>query len=117
MKKLLTLILILCAGVISGNAFGQDTKKQEERKGGIAVGGFDNTRQDKAVKRSVEVSEEAAPVEKAAEAMPPEPAAASVPPAEQAKEQKELQDNQARSLAAKDKQKLNKHSKSKGKHK
>ncbi|MCX6328503.1 MAG: hypothetical protein NTZ85_03165 [Bacteroidia bacterium] len=116
MKKLLTLVLILCIGIISGNAFGQDKKKQEERKGGFAVGGFDNTRQDKAVKRSVEVSEEAAPAEKAAEAMPPEPAAAPVPPADQAKEQKELQGNQARSQAAKDKQ-LNKHSKSKAKHK
>ncbi len=117
MKKLLTLVLILFIGIISGNAFGQENKKQEERKGGIAVGGFDNTRQDKAVKRSVEVPEEAAPAEKAAEAMPSEPAAAPVPPAEQAKEPKEPKDNQARSQAAKDKQKSNKQSKLKSKKK
>ena len=111
MKKLMTLVLVICICIISGNAFGQEKEKQNERKGGIAVGGFDNTRQDKAVKRSIEVSEqEAVPVEKAAEAMPAEPAAATVPPAEEAKDNKE-QIGQARSHDAK------KNSKSKGKHK
>jgi hypothetical protein len=132
MKKLLTLVLILSIGIISGNAFGQADKKQEERKGGIAVGGFDNTRQDKAVKRSIEVSEEAAPAEKAAEAMPSEPVAAPTPMTEQAQEPKEPKGNafsqnkggpegkeisDARSKAAKDKQKSNKQSKSKSRNK
>lgn len=130
MKKLLTLVLILSLGIISGNAFGQENKKQEERKGGFAVGGFDMTRQDKAVKRSVGVSEEAAPAEKAADTMPSEPAAAPTPMTEQAKEPKEPKGNaysqnkggtegkeisDARSKAAKDKQKSNKQSKPKSK--
>jgi len=105
MKKISTLILVICIGILSGNAFGQETEKKNERKGGIAVGGFDNTRQDKAVTRSVELPEEkAAPAEKAAEVMPPEPAAAPVPPPQPDKQ-------------AKDKQKAKKNSKAKGKKK
>jgi hypothetical protein len=105
MKKLATLVLVICIGILSGKAFGQETEKKNERKGGIAVGGFDNTRQDKAVTRSVEVPEEkAVPAEKAAESMPLEQAAA---PAQAPQPDKQ----------AKEKQKAKKNSKAKGKKK
>ena len=78
MKKLLILVLIFGIGVISGKTFGQETKeKEKERKGGFAVGGYDNTRQeqDKAVtKRSVSLPAEGEQAEKAAE-VEKEPAA------------------------------------------
>lgn len=107
MKKLITLVLVICIGILSGKAFGQETEKKNERKGGIAVGGFDNTRQDKAVTRSVEVPEEKAiPAEKAAESMPPEPAAAPVPPPPSQPDKQAQED-----------QKAKKNSKAKGKKK
>jgi len=138
MKKLLTFLLILCIGAISGNAFGQE-KKTKDKKGGFAVGGYDNTRQEEkatVTKRSVVIPEEEAPAEKAAEEAKPAPApepapavAPPAPPAAEAKPQKDAQGNaygkdkdglegkdfgQARSQDAKDKQKPKK-DKSKGK--
>jgi hypothetical protein len=136
MKKLLIFALILGIGGFFANAFGQENKTQD-RKGGYAVGGYDNTRQEKdkvVTKRSVELPAESEPVEKAEEAekAPAAPAApAAVPPADQAKPQKEDQGNaygknkenlegkesgQNQSENAKSKQKA-KNEKSKGKHK
>ena len=131
MKKLLTLTLIMIFGIISGNIFGQE-KKTQEKKGGFAVGGYDNSRQAEkpaVTKRSVIIDEEAAPAEKAAEEVMPAPAPAPAPSAAEAKPQKDAQGNaygkdkdglegkdfgQARSQDAKAKQKPKKE-KSKGK--
>jgi hypothetical protein len=115
MKRLLTLLLIICIGALSGNAFGQD-KKTQEKKGGFSVGGYDNTRQEEkatVTKRSVVIPEEAAPAEKAVEeaaSAQPAPAPAMAPPAAEAKPQKDDQGN----AYGKDKQKEKK-AKSKGK--
>jgi len=113
MKKLLTLTLIMIFGIISGNLFGQE-KKTQEKKGGFAVGGYDNSRQAEkpaVTKRSVIIDEEAAPAEKAAEeVMPaPAPAPAMAPNAPAGKVA-----GQEKAQAAKDKQKPKKE-KSKGK--
>jgi hypothetical protein len=130
MKKLLILVLILGVAGFSGKAFGQETKdKEKERRGGFAVGGYDNTRQqsDKAVtKRSVQLPAEELPAEKAAEAekVPAAPPSqVPVAPADEAKPQKDDKGNaygqnkgglegkefgQARSEGAKDKQKSKK---------
>lgn len=60
MKKLITLLMILCLAMFAGKTFGQDTKeKKSDRKGGFAVGGYDQARQSKAPTRSMEVREEA----------------------------------------------------------
>lgn len=79
MKKSLVLLLLFCFAVFSANTFGQETK-EKERKGGFAVGGYDNSRQqqDKVVtKRSVELPAEEGEAEKAAapEKVPAENAA------------------------------------------
>jgi len=113
MKKLLILVLILGIGGISGIAFGQETKgKEKERKGGFAVGGYDNTRQekDKAVtKRSVELPADDQPAEKAVEVekVPAaEPAQAPAPQAAEAKPQQEGKgDAKSRQKAKKEKSK------------
>jgi hypothetical protein len=119
MKKLLTLLLIICFGALSGNAFGQE-KKTQDKKGGFSVGGYDNTRQEgkaTVTKRSVVITEEAEPAEKAVEeAASAQPAAAPAPapvmaPAPEAKPQEESQGN----AYGKDKQKPKKDTKSKGK--
>jgi hypothetical protein len=82
MKKSLVLLLLFCFAIFSAKTYGQETK-EKERKGGFAVGGYDNTRQqqDKVVtKRSVELPAEEEQAEKAAE---PE----KVPAANEAKPQ------------------------------
>lgn len=68
MKQLITLVLIFFIGGISFSIFGQETKK-ENKKGGFAVGGYDNTRQEETVvkKRSIQIPEEAEPAEEAIE--------------------------------------------------
>jgi nucleoside-diphosphate-sugar epimerase len=130
MKKLFILILILGVTGFSGKAFGQQTKEKEvEKRGGFAVGGYDNTRQqsDKAVtKRSVQLPAEELPAEKAVEAekVPTAPPSqVPVSPADEAKPQKDDKGNaygqnkdglegkefgQARSEGAKNKQKSKK---------
>ncbi len=135
MKKLLILVLILGIGGFSGIAFGQENKtKEKDRKGGFAVGGYDNTRQEKdkvVTKRSVELPADDQQAEKAAEvekAPTPGPAEAPTLPAGEAKPQKEDKSNaygknkdglegkefgQSRSGDAKSKQKAKKE-KSKG---
>lgn len=129
MKKILTILLIMFLGGISGTAFGQE-KAPKEKKGGFAVGGYDNTRQEEkstVTKRSVVIPEEEAPAEKAAEeAMPSQ--APPAPPVYEEKTRKDAQGNaygkdkqglegkdfgQARSDDAKAKQKPKKN-KSKG---
>ena len=113
MKRLLTLLLIVCIGALSGNAFGQD-KKTQEKKGGFSVGGYDNTRQEQqapATKRSVVISEEAAPAEKAVEesaSAQPAPAPVMAPPAPEGKDT-----GQEKSITARDREKAKKN-KSKG---
>jgi len=135
MKKLFILILIFGVAGFSGKSFGQQTKEKEtEKRGGFAVGGYDNTRQqsDKPVtKRSVQLPDDELPAEKAAEAEKAPAAAPSQvppPPADEAKPKKDDKGNaygqnkeglegkefgQARSDAAKNKQKPKK-SKAKG---
>jgi len=113
MKKLLTLSVILCFAALSGNAYSQE-KKTQDKKGGFAVGGYDNTRQEEkatVTKRSVVITDEEAPAEKAAEEAIPESAPAMAPPAPEAKPQKEDQGN----VYGKDKEKPKKDTKSKGK--
>lgn len=69
MKKTSVLLLLFCFTVFSAVTYGQETK-EKERKGGFAVGGYDNSRQqqDKVVtKRSVELPAEEAEADKAAE--------------------------------------------------
>lgn len=120
MKKLLTLVIILCIGVFSGHVFGQqnDTQKNE-KKGGFAVGGYDNARKTQEVKkRSVDINEEVEVSEKAAEAIEPPPppppapeqAASPVPAGGKDKKIKDKENKrndfgQARSQEAKEKQK------------
>ncbi len=76
MKKIMVLVLMLGICLFSGKAFGQESKekeKEKDRKGGYAVGGYDNTRQeqDKVVtKRSVNLPVEGEQAEKAVEAAP-----------------------------------------------
>jgi len=115
MKKLFTLLLILCIGVLSGNAFGQD-KKTQEKKGGFSVGGYDNTRQEEkstVTKRSVVIPEEAPPAEKAAEEAMPAPAPAPAPAmAPSAPEGKDIGQEKSQTSREKEKAKKNK---SKGK--
>jgi hypothetical protein len=121
MKKYLTLALVICIGVLSGNAFGQE-KKTQDKKGGFSVGGYDNTRQEEkatVTKRSVVITEEEAPAEKAAEEAMPEPAPAPAmappaPPPPEAKPQEGKDAGQASSQDARDKQKPRKE-KAKGK--
>jgi len=138
MKKILAFLLIMSFGFFSGTVFGQD-KKNQEKKGGFSVGGYDNTRQEEkstVTKRSVVIPEEAAPGDKAAEEAMPAPAPAPAmapppPPAAEAKSAKDAQGNaygkdkegmegkefgQARAQDAKSKQKAKKN-KSKGKSK
>ncbi len=69
MKKSLVLLLLFCFAVFSANSYGQETK-EKERKGGFAVGGYDNSRQQQdnvVTKRSVELPAEEGEAEKAAE--------------------------------------------------
>lgn len=88
MKKLIVLVLILGIGSMTSNLSAQenrDTKTQDAKKGGFAVGGFDASRKEtKDVKRSVNMNEEAEVSEKSMEEMPPMPAeeqmAAPAPP-------------------------------------
>lgn len=130
MKKILTILLMMFIGGFSGTAFGQE-KAPKEKKGGFAVGGYDNTRQEEkstVTKRSVIIPEEEAPAEKAAEEAMPSQAPAPAPTADVEKQQKEAQGNaygkdkggleekefgQARSQDARSKQKAKKN-KSKG---
>jgi hypothetical protein len=118
MKKLLIIVLILGIGGFSGLAFGQEAKaKEKDRKGGFAVGGYDNTRQekDKAVtKRSVELPDDDQQAEKAMEVEKVPAAAPAQAPAPQASEAKPQNEDkgkatgQASSKDAKSKQKVKK---------
>lgn len=135
MRKLLTLALVLCIGAFSGYAFGQQKDAQKnEKKGGFAVGGYDNAKQQQTQevkKRSVDLNEAAE--EKAAEVVAP-PAQVSPPPPPPVPDQKAKQTDkegqgnaygkdkgglegkefgQTRAQSAKDKQKAKKNSKSK----
>lgn len=138
MKKLVILSLIIGMGCISGKLYSQETKsqgtKEQDRRGGFAVGGYDNTRTER--KRSVpmppaeERAEKAAEVENAAVTIPAqEPAPAETPKPAEAKPEKDAAGNaygqdkgglegkdfgQARARDAKDKQK-DKKNKTKGK--
>ena len=92
--------MILCLTMYAGTTFGQNTKeKKSDRKGGFAVGGYDQARQSKAPTRSMEVREEADKslkdfeAEEAAEAgvkpdvlMPTPPAVANEAPVSPSKE-------------------------------
>jgi len=128
MKKLLTIVMILCIGAGYSCAFGQDAKTQKEnKKGGFAVGGYDNTRQEEkstVTKRSVVIPEEAEPAEKSVEeAATPVPTQAPVaaPQAPETNAGKPVQGNkeigQAPSQDTKSKQKAKKNSKAKSKRK
>jgi len=132
MKRIFTVMIIVCLGVLTSSAFGQQDKNTKDKKGGFSVGGYDNTRQEKettVTKRSVVISDEAAPEQKAMEveeAPKPAPVAAPAPaqaPPAADKQQKENQGNaygknkegqegkdfgQARSGDAKEKQKAKK---------
>jgi hypothetical protein len=116
MKKLMTLLLVICMGALYTNVSGQQTQtKKNEKKGGFAVGGYDQTKSPaKPAKRGIDIPEEAADV----------PA-----PVMEAKEAKEDKGNaygqdkqgpggkefgQAKSQSAKEKQKAKKNTKSKG---
>ena len=113
MKKIITFLLIMSVGFLSGNTFGQE-KKTQEKKGGFSVGGYDNTRQEQqapATKRSVVIPEEAAPAEKSVEeaaSAQPAPAPAMAPPAPEGKDT-----GQDKSISARDREKAKKN-KSKG---
>jgi hypothetical protein len=135
MKKLIILSLVIGIGCISGKVFGQETKsqgtKEQDRRGGFAVGGYDNTRTER--KRSVpmppaeeqaEKADKAAEVENAAVTIPAQkPAPAAEPKPAEAKPEKEAEGNaygkdkgglegkefgQARAQDAKNKQKAKK---------
>jgi hypothetical protein len=76
MKKLMTIVLVLCIGAFSGHAFGQQPNAQKnEKKGGFAVGGYDEAKPSKEVKRSIDINEEVEAPQKAEEALPSPPAA------------------------------------------
>ncbi|MCU0457326.1 MAG: hypothetical protein MUE74_13595 [Bacteroidales bacterium] len=138
MKKLVILSLFIGLGCISGKVCGQEAKtqgtKEQDRRGGFAVGGYDNTRTER--KRSVplppaeEQAEKAADVEKAAVTIPAQEAApAPVAKPTEANPEKDAAGNaygkdkgglegkefgQTRAQDAKDKQKAKK-TKTKGK--
>ncbi len=101
MKKLFVIWLILGLAVFTGRAFGQDTQKNDDnRKGGFAVGGYDQSRKAAATKKSVQLRgiEKETETDKAAEEgvkqnapMPetkPLPAPAPAPAAAPAKQAK-----------------------------
>lgn len=139
MKKLLTMVLVLCLGASFTNVFGQQTDGgKNEKKGGFTVGGYNNAKQMEVKKRSIEINEQAEKTEKSEDAAvpppPPPPAQAplpdSVPAPEKGKKvmDKDSQGNtyskdkggleekdfsQARLQSAKEKQKAKKNSKSK----
>ena len=138
MKRLVILSLIIGFGCISGKVCSQETKsqgtKEQDRRGGFAVGGYDNTRTER--KRSVpmppaeEQAEKAAEAENAAVTIPAqEPAPAPAQKPAEAKPEKDAAGNaygkdkeglegkdfgQARAQDAKNKQKAKKN-KTKGK--
>jgi hypothetical protein len=69
MKKLFAFVIVICMVIFSGSAFGQDaTKSKNDKKGGFAVGGYDQSRKAKEPTRSIVFKEEAEKSEKDAEA-------------------------------------------------
>ncbi len=81
MKKLIILVIVFCIGAFSAHVFGQQENTQKnEKKGGFAVGGYDNAKKTQEVKkRSVDIGEEAEVSEKAAESVAPPPPPPPVP--------------------------------------
>ena len=135
MKKIVTMVLILCLGAFFIQLSGQQANTQKnEKKGGFAVGGGDNTRQQEVKKRSIDLDEEVEASEKAEEAVPalPVPPVQATVPQDTARAGRDnaAQGNaygqdkgglegkdfgQARSQAAREKQKAKKIPKSKAK--
>jgi|WetSurMetagenome_2_1015567.scaffolds.fasta_scaffold73674_2 hypothetical protein len=120
MKRLIVLLFFICIGAFTSNLSAQenrDTKTQEAKKGGFAVGGFDASRQEsaKTVKRSVNMNDEAEVSEKAVmeEAAAPAPPVEAMPAAAPAPVPEKKEGN----AYGKEKQKSKKDSKSKGKRK
>jgi hypothetical protein len=69
MKKLFAFIIVISIVILTGSAFGQDaTKNKNDKKGGFAVGGYDQSRKAKEPTRSIIVKEEAEKSEKDVEA-------------------------------------------------
>lgn len=110
MKKLITLALILCIGMLYSNVYGQQTQTQKnDKKGGFAVGGYDQAKPSKVTKRGVDIPEEAGPVKEAEEA--PKPLTQSEPvigPVEAREPTEGTEAGKLRSQAAKEKQKTKK---------
>jgi hypothetical protein len=138
MKKLITLVLVICIGALYANVSGQQAEtKKNEKKGGFAVGGYDQTKTPaKPAKRGIDIPEEAAgvpaPAMEAKEAKDMDVAKEGQEPVEVMKAEKPKENNgnaygqdnrgpekkeigQERSPAAKEKQKARKNPKSKGK--
>jgi hypothetical protein len=69
MKRLFSFIIVLCLIIFSGSAFGQDAAKaKNDKKGGLSIGGYDQSRKSKAPTRSVVINEEAEKADKSIEA-------------------------------------------------
>lgn len=117
MKKLITLALVLCIGMLYSNVYGQQTQTQKnDKKGGFAVGGSDQAKPSKVTKRGVDIPEEAGPVEKAEEApKPPTPSEPVIGPVEAREPTEGTEAGKLRSQVAKEKQKPKKDPGTKGK--
>lgn len=69
MKKLFAFVIVICMVIFTGSAFGQGaTKSKNDKKGGFAVGGYDQSRKAKEPTRSIVFKEEVEKSEKDAEA-------------------------------------------------
>jgi len=59
MKRFITFLIVICFSLFAGKTFGQNTvEKKNDRKGGFAVGGYDQARKAVEPTRSMEVREE-----------------------------------------------------------
>ena len=68
MKKLFAFVIVICMVIFTGSAFGQGaTKSKNDKKGGFAVGGYDQSRKTNEATRSI-FKEEPVKSEKDAEA-------------------------------------------------
>jgi hypothetical protein len=123
MKKFISLVLVLGIGVFSGNLFGQvthDDKKEDSKKGGFSVGGFDESRKSvetRSIPAATKQSEEA-PAPAAAPAMEMKEAQESVEPSVPKEQKTELDNADATTKlkeAVKNKEKQKKAPKTKGK--
>ena len=69
MKKLFAFVIVICLVIFTGSVFGQNaTKNKNDKKGGFAVGGYDQSRKAKEPTRSIVFKEEAEKSEKDVEA-------------------------------------------------